>query len=438
VAAHSQVETFAALRLAVDSWRWQGVPFYIRAGKSLPVTCTEVVARLRRPPTLFPGRPSSNYLRFRISPVVEVAMGLNVMDQVEKGDGETVELLASRHPGSNEVDAYERVLTDAMAGDRTLFAREDYIEEAWRIVDPVLQAGTALYEYDPGSWVRRKPTVSRLRAVGAIRSPGHPSSIGNNLRQGQMDAIAAATLEPGKSFPLGASLVGGGANFSVFSKHATALQLLLFDGVDDDRPSRVINLDPQTHRTYHYWHTFVPDLKAGQLYAYRAHGPYAPERGLRFDGDKVLLDPYGKCVARPSHVSRAAARVPGDNAAMAMKSVLADPGAYDWEDDRPPRTPFEKTVIYELHVGNFTRHPNSDIADGRRGTFAGLIEKLPYLQDLGVSALELLPVFAFDEETAPEGRRNIWATSQCRSLRLIRATAPEGILSACSMSFATL
>jgi glucose-6-phosphate 1-dehydrogenase len=152
VAAQSQVETFAALRLAVDSWRWQGVPFYIRAGKSLPVTCTEVVARLRRPPALFRDRPNSNYLRFRISPIVEVAMGLNVMDQEDKGVGETVELLASRHPGSNEVDAYERVLTDSMAGDRTLFAREDYIEEAWRIVDPVLEAGTALYEYDPGTW----------------------------------------------------------------------------------------------------------------------------------------------------------------------------------------------------------------------------------------------------------------------------------------------
>ena len=152
VAIHSQVETFAALRLAVDSWRWQGVPFYIRAGKTLAVTCTEVVARLRRPPALFPGRFNSNYLRFRISPVVEVAMGLNVMDQQETADGEPVELLASRHPGSNEVDAYERVLTDAMAGDRTQFAREDYIEEAWRIVDPVLQAGTALYDYDPGTW----------------------------------------------------------------------------------------------------------------------------------------------------------------------------------------------------------------------------------------------------------------------------------------------
>src|SRR5882724_9966461 len=223
-----------------------------------------------------------------------------------------------------------------------------------------------------------------------------------------MDTIATATLEPGKSFPLGASLVAGGANFSVFSKHASAVQLLLFDGVNDDRPSKVINLDPHTQRTYHYWHTFVPGVEAGQLYGYRVHGPCAPEKGLRFDGDKVLLDPYGKCVATPSRVSRAAARSPGDNAATALKSVLADPSAYDWEDDRPPRTPFARTVIYELHVGNFTRHPNSGVADSRRGTYSGLIDKIPYLKDLGISALELLPVFAFDEETAPEGRRNIW------------------------------
>jgi len=223
-----------------------------------------------------------------------------------------------------------------------------------------------------------------------------------------MDPNVAAPLGRGRSFPLGASLVAGGANFSVFSKNATAVQLLLFDSVDDDRPSRVIDLDPRSQRTYHYWHTFVPDLKAGQLYGYRAQGPYAPEKGLRFDGDKVLLDPYGRCVVTPSRVSRAAARSPGDNAATARKSMLVDLGSYDWEDDCPPRTSFAKTIIYELHVGNFTRHSNSGVPESRRGTFAGLIEKLPYLQDLGVSAIELMPVFAFDEESAPLGRRNVW------------------------------
>jgi glucose-6-phosphate 1-dehydrogenase len=153
VAPESKVETFAALRLEVDSWRWQGVPFYIRAGKSLPVTCTEIVVRLRRPPTMFPTCcPASNHFRFRISPVVTAAFGLTVMDPEEKMVGQQLEMLASRHPGAEEMDAYERVLGDAMAGDATLFAREDYVEEAWRIVDSVLKKSTPVYEYEPGTW----------------------------------------------------------------------------------------------------------------------------------------------------------------------------------------------------------------------------------------------------------------------------------------------
>jgi glucose-6-phosphate 1-dehydrogenase len=169
VAADSQVETFAALRLEVDNWRWQGVPFYIRAGKSLPVTSTEVVARLRYPPDLFQIRTKRNHVRFRISPDIEVAMGLNVMDPTMEGDSDVVELLASRRPGNNEVDAYERVLTDAIAGDEKLFAREDYIEEAWRIVDPVLKAGTALYEYDPGTWGPQE--VASVTPAGGWHNP---------------------------------------------------------------------------------------------------------------------------------------------------------------------------------------------------------------------------------------------------------------------------
>jgi glucose-6-phosphate 1-dehydrogenase len=153
VAADSKTETFVALKLEIENWRWQGVPFYIRAGKSLPVTCTEVIAHLRRAPRIFPGsKPHRDYFRFRISPDNELAIGLNVMDGEEKGLGQIVELLASRHPQANEMDAYERVLTDAITGDRTLFAREDYVEEAWRIVDPVLQAGTPVHVYDPGTW----------------------------------------------------------------------------------------------------------------------------------------------------------------------------------------------------------------------------------------------------------------------------------------------
>jgi glucose-6-phosphate 1-dehydrogenase len=153
VAPESQVETFAALQLEVNSWRWQGVPFFIRAGKCLPVTCTELVVRLRRPPAIFPICPLvSNYYRFRISPQVTGAFGLTVMDREEKMTGETVELLANQHPDAEEMDAYERVLSDAMAGDATLFAREDYVEEAWRIVDPVLGTGSPLFEYERGTW----------------------------------------------------------------------------------------------------------------------------------------------------------------------------------------------------------------------------------------------------------------------------------------------
>jgi glucose-6-phosphate 1-dehydrogenase len=153
VAPDSPVETFVALRLEVNSWRWHGVPFYIRAGKCLPVTCTEVVVRLRRPPTVFPSCcPSPNYFRFRISPEVTMALGVTVMDQEEKMIGQSVELLASRHPAAGEMDAYERVLGDAMEGDATLFAREDYVEEAWRIVDPALKAKTPVHEYEPNTW----------------------------------------------------------------------------------------------------------------------------------------------------------------------------------------------------------------------------------------------------------------------------------------------
>ena len=152
VAPNSQVETFAAVRLMIDNWRWRGVPFYIRAGKLLPVTCTEMVARLRRPPSILYERTGTNHLRFRIGPTQDIAIGLNVMDPEETGVGRTAELIASRHPGANERDAYERVLSDALLGDRTLFAREDYVEEAWRIVDPVLSAPTALQTYEPGTW----------------------------------------------------------------------------------------------------------------------------------------------------------------------------------------------------------------------------------------------------------------------------------------------
>jgi glucose-6-phosphate 1-dehydrogenase len=153
VAATSKRETFAALRLEVDSWRWQGVPVYIRAGKCLPVTCTEVLFRLRPPPPVFGSSPLvPNHMRLRISPEVTIALGMMVVGPGEEMVGLATEMVASHHASPQEMDAYERVLGDAMAGDATLFAREDYVEEAWRIVDPVLKADTPVYEYEPGTW----------------------------------------------------------------------------------------------------------------------------------------------------------------------------------------------------------------------------------------------------------------------------------------------
>lgn len=154
VAPNSQVETFAALRLEIKSWRWDGVPFYIRAGKNLPITCMEILARLRRPPATNITDPTSqqNYIRFRISPEVTVAMAVSVAASREGEKRDEVEMVASRHARPGEMEAYERVLGDAMAGDATLFARQDYVEEAWRIVDPVLKAQTPVYVYEPHTW----------------------------------------------------------------------------------------------------------------------------------------------------------------------------------------------------------------------------------------------------------------------------------------------
>ncbi len=216
---------------------------------------------------------------------------------------------------------------------------------------------------------------------------------------------------PGSAFPLGATVNPEGVNFSVYSKNASGVELLLFDRPDDARPARVILLEPNKNRTYFYWHIFVPGLTCGQIYGYRVSGPYAPEKGLRFDGQKILLDPYGKALVTPPHYSRLAAGLPGDNTATAMKSVVADLSLYDWEGDAPLRRPFSNTIIYELHVRGFTRHPSSGVPVDKRGTYAGLIEKIPYLQDLGITAVELLPVFEFDEQDAPPGFENYWGYS---------------------------
>jgi glycogen operon protein len=213
---------------------------------------------------------------------------------------------------------------------------------------------------------------------------------------------------PGASAPLGATVCDGGVNFSVFSKDAAHIELLLFGNAEATEPSHVIALDPLTHRTYHYWHAFVPGVGPGQIYGYRAAGPFAPDRGLRFDADKLLLDPYGRAVAVPRAYERSAARRPGSTIATAMRSVVTDGDGYDWEGDRPLGRSFAETIIYEVHVRGFTRDPSSGVAPEKRGTYAGLVEKIPYLTDLGITAVELLPIFQFDPLDAPAGLTNYW------------------------------
>jgi isoamylase len=216
---------------------------------------------------------------------------------------------------------------------------------------------------------------------------------------------------PGRASPLGATWSEDGVNFSLFSRHATGVTLLFFDAVDDARPSRVVRLDPAVNRTYFYWHAFVPGIRPGQLYGYRVEGPFDPPTGMRFDPSKVLLDPYGRGVMVPPGYDRAAAVRAGDNAATAMKSVVVDCDAYDWEGDAPLRRPSAHTIVYEMHVRGFTRHPSSGVGDKTRGTFAGVIEKIPYLRDLGVTAVELLPIFHFDAQDARPGLVNYWGYS---------------------------
>ena len=166
----SKVETFAALKLEIDSWRWRGVPFYIRAGKNLPVTCTEIIVRLRQAPTMYRSFDlKPNYFRIRISPEIMVAFGVNAMAPGTESEAESVEMVFNRYLVAEDMDAYERVLTDAMGGDATLFARQDYVEEAWRIVDPALKADTPVYKYEPQTWGPEE--VERVTPPGGWHTP---------------------------------------------------------------------------------------------------------------------------------------------------------------------------------------------------------------------------------------------------------------------------
>jgi glucose-6-phosphate 1-dehydrogenase len=179
----SKTETFAALKLNINSWRWKGVPFYVRAGKNLPVTCTEIFARFRKPPALMPDELKENHARLRLSPEVVIAMGMMELAPGDVFALEESEMVAYSAPRAGEMEAYERLLTAAMEGDGSLFAREDYVEEAWRIVDPVLKADTPVYTYEPDTWGPHD--VERVTPEGGWHDPvTEPEKIELNRRVG--------------------------------------------------------------------------------------------------------------------------------------------------------------------------------------------------------------------------------------------------------------
>ena len=205
-----------------------------------------------------------------------------------------------------------------------------------------------------------------------------------------MDSRSLPVTRLGRSHPIGAHVVDGGVNFSVAAENATGVELLLFSEVDAAAPSRAVPLNAGVH----FWHAFVPGAGAGTVYAFRATGPTGGS--FAFDEKKALLDPYARSVVT-SVWDREAATRPGDNVATSLRATVTDGSSYDWEGDRPLGRPLDETVSYELHVGGFTASASSGVA--RPGTFAGLREKIPYLVDLGVTAVELLPVFQFDPTT---------------------------------------
>jgi len=218
-------------------------------------------------------------------------------------------------------------------------------------------------------------------------------------------------LFTGKPHPLGATPDADGVHFTLYSHHATAVQLLLFRKPGDPAPTITIDLPAREHKAFHFWHCYVEGLRPGTGYAYRVDGPWDIRAGHRFDARKVLLDPYarGVCLDR---WDREAARHPGDNLSSSLRGVILETDSYDWEGDQPLGRPMAETIIYEMHVGGFTKSPASGVA--APGTYAGVIEKIPYLQKLGVTAVELLPVFTFDGRSTlrhnPEGEplRNYW------------------------------
>jgi isoamylase len=203
------------------------------------------------------------------------------------------------------------------------------------------------------------------------------------------------TVSTGNSLPLGANFREKGINFSIYSKHATAVTLLIFDSPEDPKPSHEFVLDPKVNQTFHIWHIALDGIKEGAGYAYRIDGPRETQKGHRFNPNKVVIDPYAKGISF-DRWNRGDACHHEDNVETSLRGVIVNPDNYDWEGDKPLNIPMEESIIYEMHVGGFTKSPTSGVKNP--GTFLGLIEKIPYLKSLGITAVELLPVFDFDDK----------------------------------------
>ncbi len=221
-------------------------------------------------------------------------------------------------------------------------------------------------------------------------------------------------IERGAAHPLGATPDANGVNFSIFSENASGIELCLFDRHDDFHPFQTVKLDPGINRTFHFWHVYIRGLKAGTHYAYRVDGVYAPDQGHLFNRNKVVIDPYARGNTDELY-DRGEACHDRDNITTSMRSVVIDEKKYDWEGDKPLNTPMKDSVIYEMHVRGFTKDDSSGVKHS--GTFRGVVEKIPYLKKLGVTAVELLPVFEFDTKqvlkTMPDGTelKNYWGYS---------------------------
>ncbi len=223
---------------------------------------------------------------------------------------------------------------------------------------------------------------------------------------------------PGKPYPLGATWDGKGTNFAIYSENATGVELCLFDGEDAAEETRI----PIRERSHHVWHVYLPDVRPGQMYGFRVHGPYEPENGHRFNPNKLLLDPYAKAISgvidwsdalfsyQLGHPDEDLSFSESDSAPYLPKAIVIDP-FYDWRDDEPLNIPYHKSIIYELHVKGFTRlHP--DIPEEIRGTYAALAHPVTirYLKDLGITAVELMPIHHFvnDRILQEKGLTNYW------------------------------